>query len=492
MRLREAKMEKKSKLQRHLETSAKGRPAKTRQIAKDKRARRSYKWRMRASKAGYAVGGATRGALIGGIVGSFVDKYRGKPTRADVSANAPKKGQIWQGIPQRVVKGSAVLPGLVVGAVGGAIHGGNKAGKSWHQSRRHGRAVDKAYSGLADRQYKKRRKQSMTETYYGGQYNQSYAAPATPAPVTTTKSHYTKEKRKKDKTSWNRKYKPNIASLKSRVVDYHQSRRSGIGSTIGGVAGGVAGVVAGAVGGYKAGNWVDGSQPMGSREALSVIGGIGGGIAGAIGAGAIGHRLGFKSGTKRGRAVTRMIPSRRGPVRKLQTHEPGEAKRWFPKQGKEAKKHKKMYYHKDYATKTHSTTASVEGGQINIKQSTAHGRSRRRGSVKTGFAKHGYYREDVIEGVIGKMKRTVTGERKATGKRVRAAIEKSKDARYAHRKGMHMKKFMRGKSPKNKIDDKLAAMLDSDAIHRGDWEKGNKTFSRARKFINRRDAIEAR
>ena len=60
-------------------------------------------------------------------------------------------------------------------------------------------------------------------------------------------------------------------------------------------------------------------------------------------------------------------------------------------------------------------------------------------------------RQDLIEGIVGKMYRTATGKRRATNKAVRAAVGTSKDARYAHRKAMHFKKFLKGKSPKNKM-----------------------------------------
>lgn len=158
----EENMEKKSRLQRRLETKAVGRPAKTRQVARDKRARRGYKFRMAMSKGKAMLSGAVKGAVVGGVAGAFVDQYRAKPTRAGVSANAPKVGRPWKGVPKRQ-RDSVIGKAMAVGAGAGAFHGSRKAASGWHHARRHGQAIDKSYEKLSNRRYKRQRKQSMRE-----------------------------------------------------------------------------------------------------------------------------------------------------------------------------------------------------------------------------------------------------------------------------------------------------------------------------------------
>jgi hypothetical protein len=141
-RLREAEMQKKSRLQRKLEVSAKTRGAKTRQVAGDKRARRGYRMRMAMSRGQYALGGAAKGAFWGGVVGGALKKMN--PEYFDAGQFKKRTGKDVVGVT------------MAIGSGLGAARGFKKASSSWHQSRRHGQAIDKSYAKLADRRYKKR------------------------------------------------------------------------------------------------------------------------------------------------------------------------------------------------------------------------------------------------------------------------------------------------------------------------------------------------
>jgi len=209
------------------------------------------------------------------------------------------------------------------------------------------------------------------------------------------KTFYSKRKNKKDPSSWNRAYTPPKDELKQRMVDTHGQERASLYGGAGAGVGALGGAALGGGIGYLAGRRSGHGSKFGNfgAGAGAVLGGMAGGIYGSI--------KGNQSGIRHGERVVATIPNKAGKVAKLQREYPGEAMRWFPKEGRSLRSHKKRFYHKDYDVKTITTNVQHEPGSAPVIVHAVDRRQQRhKGSVKTGWAKNNYYREDIIEAII--------------------------------------------------------------------------------------------
>lgn len=172
--------------------------------------------------------------------------------------------------------------------------------------------------------------------------------------------------------SWDKKYAPPRKEIINRVVDRHAN----IGMQVGGVPATAAGMVGGALLGTKLGGNIGG-------YAGAAIGGALGLAAGGI--------PGYKLGKRRGKRIAKEIPKQPGNVRDFKSKHPILSRVYFPRK-KNVKKYKKVPYNRDYRVKDITMYNSDAFGPM-VLNTSASRPERKKASIRTGFAKQGYYRE---------------------------------------------------------------------------------------------------
>lgn len=280
-------------------------------------------------------------------------------------------------------------------------------------------------------------------------------------PQVTTNVKYKRWKRPGDPTSWDPNYKPERRELKDRIVSDYMNRHQSRGAVKGLFGGGTLGAIGGSVLGAGIG-------ALAGRKNIGVGALIGGGFGTVVGS-SIGSAHGAEKGWQRGRVkgqeFVKSIPKEAGSVTGVVDKR--GAKRYFARH-KHMDKHLIDPYHKDYKVKKYITQTHTQEisdpaypwndprKEVSVSTKVKKSKKREVAPIATGFAKHGYYREEIIEAVLGKVFRTVTGKRKKINQNVRSAVKVSQRARSEHNMAKAQANFMRRSdgsvlSPKNPI-----------------------------------------